>query len=315
MIKVVKYDEKYDEQIQALNMVTYYSIKYHQDVITASVRLAFAGDSLVGVGMLKAGATFLKVKTEDLRYYFIHAELVNDEDADVAAQVESSDILLEELKDCFNEIQDRYPDKRLILRLWCMSDKTAYQEFLMEHGFRPMRVTPVLVRELTDEDEDIYDEEQSDLIELEDGETLKIREMDPYDDDFMDAYDATNREAFEVEDSRNELRFVMGGADSHVFAAMKDGRVIAAVTLWLITDERAATENIFCAADYRHQGITSALLEYAFGFLKKHGYKVASLTVFGDNRPATQLYFKLGYELEGNMLELHYERDYQNIGY
>lgn len=180
----------------------------------------------------------------------------------------------------------------------------------MAHGFRPMRIMPILVRNLTDDD--ICEKEA--VLPLE-NEDLEIKEMNPHDDAFIEAYTVTNREAFEVEDSANELRFIAGGEDSHVFAVMKKNRVIAAVTLWKITKFRAATENIFCAAEYRNKGITSTLIKYVLGYLKERGYKEASLTVFGDNLPATQLYFKLGYELEGNMLELHYETEYSNVGF
>lgn len=311
MIKIEDYSERYDDAIRAIDHVTFYAIRYHNDVIRESACVAVDGDKLLGVGLLKAGATFLKVDELELPYYFVHAEYHADDKADPESQVVASDMLLEELKSRFDKLQDRYPDRRLILRLWCDAAKTAYLEFLMSHGFRPMRVTPILVRHLTDGDEG----EMNDRIHMVSGEVLTIREMDPNNDDFMRAYTVTNREAFEVEDSEAELKFTMGGKDAHVLAAMNGRRVIAAVTLWGISDERAATENIFCAADHRHKGVTSALLRYAFGFLSKKGYKVASLTVFGDNQPAAQLYFKLGYEVEGNFLECHYERSYKNVGF
>lgn len=310
MIHLEKYSDKYEEQLKSIDMIAFNTVNYHADVLAASVRVAVDGERLIGVGYLKAGATFLKADESDLPYYFIHAEYITDDESDPEEQIEASELLLEELKRQFDELCDKYADKRLILRLWCNSTRTAYQEFLMAHGFRVMRVMPILVRELVPEDEDADEK-----IILSDGEALDIREMDPYDDAFMHAYMVTNREAFEVEDSANELRFVMGGEDSHVFAVMKGERVIASVTLWHITDERAATENIFCAEDYRKKGVTSALLQYVFGFLRKKGYEFASLTVFGDNLPAIGLYFKLGYELEGNMLELHYEKNYKNIGF
>lgn len=310
MIKIKEYSDKFDEQLKAIDMITFYTVKYHSDVIKPGISAVVDGRKLIGVSYLKAGASFLKVDERELPYYFIHAEYITDEGADVETQVEASELMLEDLKGKFADIQSRYNDKRLILRLWCNTEKTAYQEFLMAHGFRPMRVLPILVRELTEDDV-----REKDSIVLPGNEKLEIKEMNPHDDGFMKEYTVTNREAFEVEDSENELRFVMGGEDSHVFSVMNKDRVIAAVTLWKITESRAATENIFCAADYRNKGITSALLKYVFGYLKEKGYDVASLTVFGDNQPATQLYFKLGYELEGNMLELHYETEYSNIGF
>lgn len=309
-MKTEDYSEQYDAMVQNIDMVTYYTIKYHKDVIEGSVCVAAEDGQAVAVGLLKAGSTFLKIDELDLPYYYIHAEFLADTGADTEMQVEASEMILEELKDRFDAIQKKHPTKRLILRLWCNSEKTAYQEFLMAHGFRPMRVTPIMERELTDEDMQF----NSELIKV-GSEKFLIREMDPEDEDFAREYLITNGEAFEVADSINELRFVMGGEDSHVFAVMKGERVIAALTTWVVSEGRAATENIFCATEYRNRGITTALIEYALGFLREEGFETASLTVFGDNQPAVQLYLKLGYEIAGNMLELHYEKNYKNVGF
>lgn len=311
MIKLLKYTEKYDEQIQNIDMITFLEIKYHPDMIKDSICLAVSGTKVIGVGVLKSGATFLKINEQDLPYYFLHAEYVTDETADADDQVVASDLLLKDLKASYESIQEQYPNKRIILRLWCNAMKTDYQEFLMYQGFRAMRVTPILARQLEESDT----EYGQNVIELKNGESLEIKEMDPNDEMFARAYLETNGEAFEVEDSINELRFTMGGEDSHVFAVMKGERVIAALTTWVVNEGRTATENIFCAKDYRHMGVTSALLRYVFGYLKNKGYENVSLTVFGDNQPAQQLYLKMGYELAGNMIELHYEKNYQNIGY
>lgn len=312
MIKTVKYDSKYDEQIKAIDMVLYYTIMYHSDVFTDTVLLAVReeDDCLTGVGYLKAGATFLKVKTEELPYYFIHGEMFVPEDADAEALVISMDMLIDALKKEFEDIQAEYPGKRLILRTWSNADNKDYLEFLMVHGFRQMRVTPIMVKNLVDEDFDNV----APQITVGD-EILEIKEMDPNDPAFLREYMVTNREAFEVEDSAAELLFMLDGGDSHLYAVMKGDKVIAAVSSWQIDDRRATTENIFCKEEYRHKGVTTALIKYVLGILKERDYEEASLTVFGDNQPAMQLYLKLGYELNGTLIECHYEREYRNIGY
>lgn len=310
-MKIAEYSEKYDEALKSIDELSFLTVKYHQDVIKSSVCVALKGKKVMGAGFLKAGATFLRIE-DDLPYYFIHAEYFADNTADPVDQIEASEMILEELKDCFNSIQDTYPHKRLILRLWSDSKKTAYLEFLIFHGFRPMRISPVLVRELDDECDS---EELSEIIDTGTCEKLVIKDMDPNDDRFMEEYLITNGEAFEVPDSAQELKFITGGEDSHVFAVMSGNRVIASVTTWKISEKRAATENIFCAADHRRRGITAYLINYVCSFLYKKGYSEASLSVFGDNQPAEQLYLKLGYMLEGCMIECHYERDYKNIGF
>lgn len=317
MIGIIDYEEQYDEAIKNIDSVLYFSIKYHQDVIAESVCLVVDGEEVLGAGFLKAGATFLKVEKEDLPYYFIHAEYQASEKLDAERQVLASGMLLEELLYRFDLIQENYSNRRLILRLFCNAEKIAYLEFLMSYGFRPMRISPIMVYNLLTgvSEEASGDSVQSDRIILDNGEILEIREMNPEDEDFAREYTITNREAFLVEDSINELRFTMGGQDAHVYAVMKGKRVIAALTTWCVFEGRSATENIFCAKDYRNMGVTSTLIKYVLGILKNKGYETASLTVFGDNQPATQLYLKLGYEVEGCMLECHYERDYKNIGY
>lgn len=311
MLKITDYSEKYDEQLQLLDQVIFFTVKYHADVIKSSICLAVSDDKLIGAGYLKAGSSFLEVDKEELPYYYIHAEFAADIKTEPGIQIEASGMLLDGLKERFDALQREYASKRLILRLWCMADKTAYLEFLISYGFRPMRVTPIMVRQLSDEDLEYAPEKLLDR----DGKELEIEEKDPFDSSFMDEYLLTNKEAFEVADSANELRFVMGGPDSHVYAVMKGKRVIAALTLWSVTDKRAATENIFCAKDYRRRGITSCLINYACKKLREQGYEEASLTVFGDNQPAEQLYLGLGYEVEGCMLECHYEKSYKNIGF
>lgn len=310
-MRIVKYDVKYDEYIKDIEEVTFYTVKYHPDVIKESIAIVLDNEIPVAIGYLKAGATFLKVDKEELDYYFIHAEFLTSSVCDVEIQVTASAMILEELKAGFLRIQDRYSDKRLILRIYARADAVNYIQFLMEAGFRQMRIMPIMVKNLLETDTPCL----GDKIELDDGQILFIKEMDPNDDGFMSEYTKTNREAFEVEDSANELRFIMGGEDSHVYAVMDDNRVAACLTTWRINSNRAATENIFCAEKYRNRKITTQLLEYVFDKLKAWGYEEASLTVFGDNQPAQQLYLKLGYEVEGLMIELHYEKEYKNIGY
>lgn len=309
-MKTILYNEKYDKAIQNIDMILFFTIKYHNDVLKDTVTLAVDGRKVCGVGYLKAGATFLKVEKENLPYYFIHSEIFTDVSADPALQVGAMSLLLAELKRRFLEIQDKYSDKRLILRMWSPAENLDFLEFLMEHGFRQMRLTPIMVKSLTKKD---IKKDDTDLSFIEEG--LHIREMDPNNDEFLKAYMVTNREAFEVEDSGDEMKFMMGGADSHVWAVMKEDRVIAALSTWQISEKRAATENIFCAEDYRKKGVTSALIKYVFSQLRKSDYREASLTVFGDNQPAMQLYLKLGYVLNGELIECHFEKEYKNIGF
>lgn len=59
----------------------------------------------------------------------------------------------------------------------------------------------------------------------------------------------------------------------------KDGEKIASsVTVWHMSDERAATENVFTIPEYRRKKIGKATVVEALTYLKEKGYKKATLT-------------------------------------
>lgn len=310
MLEIVDYSDEYDEDIKKLDELMYLEIKYHGDVVEESICLALYDGVFAGIGFLIAGSTFRQIDNRELPYYHLHAEYKAVTDTDYEVQV--SQEILEDLKISFCDIRKRYPDKRLILRLWCGGSEAAYMEFLMYHGFRPMKVTPIMLKSL---DGDIglkintCDEAAEYLRSID--ESLVLREIKPQSDEkLMREYMRTNGGAFGVEDSEDELIFRLYSPDSHIFAVMQGDKVVASVTVWKVTRDRAATENIFCDENFRNRGITTAMLGYTFDYLRKSGFHEASLTVFGDNITAVRLYIGLGYEIMTTLIEMHYETDY-----
>lgn len=310
MLEIIEYNEKFDDDIMKLDELMFLEIKYHADVLKETICIALYNNEFAGVGFLIAGATFLQIEKQELPYYHLHAEYKAVVGTDY--EVEASTEMLENLKLKFCRLQDTYFDKRLILRLWCGGSESAYMEFLLYHQFRAMKVTPILVKSLDDSGKKHELGIDEFLFRLD--KEMKIQEIKPNEDpELMKSYMEANGSAFCVEDSENELRFRLGSPKSHVFAVMKGSQVIASVTTWEVSEKRAATENIFCIEKYRNRGVTTALLEYVFNYLHGNGYREASLTVFGDNQPALQLYFKLGYELLATLVEMHYETDYEPV--
>jgi len=314
MLEIVDYCDEYDEDIMKMDELIYLELKNHKDVISESVCIAVRDGEFAGIGFLMAGASFKFIEERELRYYQISVEYKAVEGTEW--EIEASEAILEDLKLSFEDLCDLYPDKRLILRLWSNGANNAYIEFLMMNEFRPMKVTPILEKRLD------YDElmpgamkrAKEELAGINPG--LEIKEIFPNkDENLMREYMKSNGSAFEVEDSTAELCFRMAGPFTKVFAVMDGETVVSSVTVWKISDEQAATENIFCIEKYRNQGISTLMLQYAFAYLREHGFSRASLTVFGDNQPAAQLYFKLGYELTGTLIELHYEPDYIPLQY
>ena len=119
-------------------------------------------------------------------------------------------------------------------------------------------------------------------------------------------YFEVNARSFGQPDSENEMRFRLGNPDCHVWVAIRDDALVAAVSAWPLGDGVYATENIFCDPEYQRRGITSRLLAHALGKLYDAGAVAARLTVYGDNLPAIRLYRKFGYSVAYQLLEMHY---------
>ncbi len=99
----------------------------------------------------------------------------------------------------------------------------------------------------------------------------------------------------------------MGDERTKILVAKDSETIVSSVTVWHISDERAATENIFTVPKYRRMGIGMATVATALQYLKDCGYKMASLTCVGDNAGAIALYSRIGYKVIGHLLEMHWE--------
>lgn len=290
----VPYREEYFEAMAEMNRIMALSVRYHPDVFQKSVIVALLDGVPVGFGFLAAGPTFLDRK--HCKTCHIHVEFTAEKGHPLEVEVSAG--LLEELQAIFREMEQDYPEKKLVLRTWTRATAKSYLEFLMQFGFMIRRSTPLMVRDLSD---------LSDLSEdfsLPRGLTIKVLQMD---DAVMERYIEATAKAFLVPDSAGELRFRLAGGTAKVYAVLKGEEIIASVTIWEISESRYATENIFCIPAYQRQGIASTLLRAVLFELAGAGVREASLTVFGDNNPAQLMYLGLGYEVEDILLEMHYE--------
>ncbi|MCR5742167.1 MAG: GNAT family N-acetyltransferase [Lachnospiraceae bacterium] len=297
MLELIEYDSEYDEDVKNLDEKIYEELIFHEDVIRNSITVALVDGEFAGVGYLMGSATFRQIDVK-LDYYHINMQYraVRSE-----AEVEVCEALILELMAQFEEIDKSYTDRRLILRHWVDEEAHAAQQFLNSFGFRSQRIMEVMVKELED-------------VECELPEGLRIDKLTMSEQD-MDRYMAANGDGFTVHDSEGELRFKLEHTDAEVYAVFEGEDIVASVTTWEVTKERAATENVFCIKRCRQQGITTALLCYVLENLRKKGYTEACLTVYGDDYPAILLYQKLGYELKYNLIEMHYEMDYEPAMY
>ncbi len=301
MIELTSYDSKYDEEIAALDGLMSLEIRYHADVLSESVCIALSDGKVAGVSYIIRHSTFLHIRKKLEAHYLhgVYKALPGHE-----CEVEISDALVEDLKETYRRVASAHPGKPVRLRMWCGAEKTGYAQFLMSHGFKMSRIMPVMVRDLR-----AFSEEKktdpSCISKLPAGYELREATLD---DAFSAQYLKVNGACFIVPDSLNELRFYTAGG-ARIFAVLKDGALCAALTTWRISDTRAATENIFCKPSFRRKGLTSALIDHVSGILSDEGYSEASLSLFGENRPAFHLYEKLGYETQGFVLEAVYDTE------
>lgn len=69
-----------------------------------------------------------------------------------------------------------------------------------------------------------------------------------------------------------ELRFRLGDEHTKIFVARNGKEVVSSVTVWRISDVRAATENIFTIPEYRRKKIGWKVVEKSLSYLKEQGY-------------------------------------------
>ncbi len=306
-MRLLSYDEKFDEAIGSLDQLTLWTVKFHGDVMKETCRLAVEGEQLIGVAYLQKRG-FYAIDTVELDYYEIILDYVIDWKRDDA--ILALGMLLTEMKGCCDEISKNYSGKRIFIKTWALEEEHDIIEFFLKQGFVIGRCTPVMVRNIV-EDSSLAVKPQE-MLQVHLGTETKNLEFKilNFDDKVMAEYLKSNGNAFFVPDSEKDLWFKLNSPDLKIFAATCGDQVIASVMIWRINEKRAATENIFCIDSYKRKGITSALIDYVCFYLKEQGYEEASLTVFQDNSPAFLLYEKKGYRFEKLNIGLQYETGY-----
>ena len=317
MVTIVNYRERYQSDVEQLHAEMARQLASHADVVKESACVALSDGAFAGVGFL-ADTTPYRAQTGERAVRYLRAEFAAIPGSETEA--EASVLLLEELQYRFDRL--RRDDRRTILRLWVKAEDTAYTELLFDEGFRVGNVMTVMARTIDETDE--WLEEPAETVGDEDrgpayepvkwrgdefteasADEVTIREFFESGDEW-EQYFAVNARSFGEPDSENEMRFRLRNPDAHVWVAIADDRLVAAVSTWPFAEGVFATENIFCDPLYRRKGITTRLLRYVFGKLYDAEARCARLTVYGDNLPAIALYRKLGYSVAYELLEMHY---------
>lgn len=152
-----------------------------------------------------------------------------------------------------------------------------------------------------------FDLENTAIPEAETPENITIDMLDCSDDNLKSYLEANYLGFYNVQDAERELRFRLGDERTGIFTAQEHEKIVSSVTVWHISDERAATENIFTIPKYRRKRIGLATVAKSLSYLRDKGYKTATLTCAGDNLNAIALYNRIGYKVIGHLLEMHWE--------
>jgi ribosomal protein S18 acetylase RimI-like enzyme len=98
----------------------------------------------------------------------------------------------------------------------------------------------------------------------------------------------------------DELSAIVGAADSVLFVARRDGRIVGSLTLALYhipTGLKAWIEDVVVDGDARGAGIGEALSRAAVDEARRRGAKHVSLTSRPHRESANRLYVGIGFEL------------------
>lgn len=226
----------------------------------------------------------------NLPMYRMQMEVVTTKEA----PKETRRLLIRAEQEHFKKYTEKYPERNLCMRCWCMEDEKDYMQELLEEGFYIGGTTMVLKFDTT-----------QDIVIKKAKENISIEVLGENDEE-MKAYLAANEAGYGEQDSEDELRFRMQGEDTKVFVAKVGGKIVSSCTIWSIADGRWATENVFTIPEYRRKGIGREVLYTALQYIKQQNGNLGTLTVVGDNKVAIAMYLSMGYSLMENMMEMHY---------
>lgn len=283
------YCEKDLTAIEKVSAFCAISIQYHKDIHPDYVRCVVnSEDEVIAVGYLKVDDNRTQKKKRTLGFsIFIDDQHLEDSKV--------KDMLVSGLIEKFNQIKKSMPEYDFALRVFCPSNDIQEMQFYLTKGFCLNAVIPVLKYDLDQETKHLLIPDNVHIAEYPLTEESIHR--------FIAVESTTNPDS----GSEAELRFSSGDPSFNCYAAICDDKIVGAISIWSITEDRAATENIFVIESFRQKNIARELIATAFDELKKRGMKIATLSLRGTNLPAMKLYQSIGYTLYDHLIEMIYE--------
>jgi [ribosomal protein S18]-alanine N-acetyltransferase len=98
--------------------------------------------------------------------------------------------------------------------------------------------------------------------------------------------------------SEGSFKGEIGNAQSIFSVLLVDGQVTGYAGAWVLTDEAHVT-NIAIHPDFRGQGLGRRLMDHLCDLSKERGAVCMTLEVRAGNKPAIQLYEKMGFVIAG----------------
>lgn len=298
MVAITSFQDKYLTELQEMDFMMWLSVQWNSTFIRENVFAAVdENDMLLGVCALSCDGTwyYLDDERDDIPLYRMQMELCTGDEIENEDIVERT--LINAAKQRMVELKEKYPDKKLCMRCWCTESDYAKQQQLLELGFKGNNLIWIMG----------FDLEHTEIPEAEIPENISVDLLDCK-EDALKAYLEANYLGYDnVQDAEGELRFRLGDERTKIFAARDCEKIVSSVTVWHISDERAATENIFTIPDYRRKKIGLTTVARSLSYLKECGYRMATLTCVGDNANAIALYNRIGYKVIGQLLEMHWE--------
>ncbi len=196
-----------------------------------------------------------------------------------------------------SEIKKTYPNKTIRLIKHIPADNHEDIDYFLSKGFAAYSNILVMKRDLAEVIPDVPSVEGVQVInwkmatEAEKKQYLK----------------ADARSNSGVCWSLNLLTWYTYSPEWEAFTAFSGDQAIGSTMTWLITEERSATENIFVVPEWRKKGIARLVITEALKSLREKGKKIATLAVYGSNKPAIALYKSLGYKMFYTNIEIGFD--------
>lgn len=250
MITITNFKDEYLKELQEIDFMMWLSVQWNSTFLRENVFAAVDEKNvLLGVCALSCDGTwyYLENDRNDIPLYRMQLELCTKEGIEQIELVERD--LINAAQKRMLELKEKYPNKKLCMRCFCSEDDYEKQQQLLELGFEGHNFLWILK----------FDLAHTEIPKVEIPQNLSVDMLDNTEEN-LKAYLTANCLGYNnVQDAEGELRFRLCDDHTKVFVAKDCEKIVSSVTIWRITEERAATENIFTIPEYRRKKSDSRL--------------------------------------------------------